>query len=329
MKIPLEVKTEGLYCPAGDFFIDAWKSVPVCIITHAHSDHARSGHGLYISTDYSEELLKYRLGSECKIVSYPYRKKFKMKNCWVSLHPAGHILGSAQIRIEIGNQVCVISGDYKRGVDPTCEPFELQECDTFVTESTFALPIYRWEPGEVTVKRIYEWWQENRSRGFCSVVYCYALGKAQRIMSLLSTLTTEPIYLHGGILPLAEIYKSKNVPLGQFLPVHERTFAGQLILAPPLAKGTPWNRKFYPYRTAYASGWMQVRGIRKQKNVDRGFILSDHADWPDLLKTIQETKASTIFTTHGNAGTLAHYLQDQKINAYPLHGTEILEEGEG
>lgn len=330
-KIPLKVKKEGLYCPDGDFFIDAWQPVPVCLVTHAHGDHAHVGHGLYITTEGSRDFLNYRLGPSLNIQTFPYNKKFKMKNCWVSFHSAGHIMGSAQIRIETEKGVCVISGDYKRVLDPTCDPFELVKSDVFVTESTFGLPIYQWEPSEITIKKIYEWWQENRTHGFSSVLYCYALGKAQRIMSLLTALTDNPIYLHGSILPLADIYAKAKVPLLPFLPISEKSgsFLKELILAPPLAMGSPWLKRFYPYKTGFASGWMQVRGARKQRNIDRGFVLSDHADWSDLLTTIQETEAPIVLTTHGNASTLARYLQEKGLKAFPLEGMEMIEEGEG
>jgi putative mRNA 3-end processing factor len=254
-----------------------------------------------------------------------------LKNCWVSLHPAGHIYGSSQIRIETEQEVCVVSGDYKRAFDPTCKPFEIVECDTFVTESTFALPIYQWESSEISIQKIYDWWMENRARGFNSVLFCYALGKAQRVMKMLSKLNQGPIYLHGAILSIAEIYVKQGISLIPFLPAisQEKTlFRGDLILAPPSAKGTPWLKRFYPYKSGFVSGWMQVRGARKQRNIDTGFVLSDHADWPDLLKTIKDTKASQIITTHGNSVILSRYLNDIGLFSQPLQGTELLEKEE-
>jgi putative mRNA 3-end processing factor len=331
MKSALVVKDQGLFCPSGNFFIDAWAPVPLCVITHAHGDHAIRGHGQYICADSSVELLKYRLGNDIPIQSYPYKEKFQINNCDISLHSAGHILGSAQVRIETDKGICVVSGDYKRAADATCEPFELIKCDLFVTESTFALPIYKWEPSEVIAEKMYRWWMENRSKGLCSVLYGYSLGKAQRIMSLLKEWTNEPIYLHGAILPLTEIYSRAGVSLPPFLPVSENkkgTFLGELILAPPMAKGTPWLKRFYPNKSAFASGWMQVRGAAKQRNVDQGFILSDHADWPELITTIKETGASEVLTTHGSAGILARYLNEIGIKSRPLEGTEILEKEE-
>ncbi|MCE2983930.1 MAG: MBL fold metallo-hydrolase, partial [Parachlamydia sp.] len=185
MKSVFEVRAEGLYCKPGGFYIDAWEPVNHCIVTHAHSDHARFGHGLYQATPETCAILQHRLGPDCPLALLPYHQKIKMKDCWVSLHPAGHILGSAQVRIETEKGVSVVSGDYKRAADPTCEPFELVECDTFVTESTFGLPIYKWEPSEKIAYEIVDWWKENSSNGFASVLFCYALGKAQRLLGLL------------------------------------------------------------------------------------------------------------------------------------------------
>lgn len=329
MKNPLQVKKEGLYCSEGDFFIDAWGPVSNCLITHAHADHTYFGNKFYIAPNFSLELLQYRLGLDASIQTYPYGQKFKMKECWVSFHPSGHILGSAQIRIETKKGVCVVSGDYKRSFDLTCHPFELVPCDLFVTESTFALPIYNWEASEDIAKKIYTWWQENQELGFASVLYCYAVGKAQRILSLLASLTEKSIYVHGAILPICEIYAKHGISLGSFLPISDNTkfsFAKELILAPPIAKGSPWLRRFYPYKSAFASGWMAVRGFRKQKNVDTGFALSDHADWTELLTTIYETQASTILTTHGNALTLANYLKQEGLNAAHLKGLEEIDQ---
>lgn len=326
MTIPVKVKKQGLYCPSGDFFVDAWGPVPLCLVTHAHGDHAYAGHGLMIAAEDSLELLQYRLKG-VNLKTYPYGEKFKVGECWVSFHPAGHILGSAQIRIETKDKVCVISGDYKRAADSTCQPFEVVKGDIFITESTFALPIYHWEESLEVAKKIYDWWLENASQDIASVCFCYSLGKAQRILSLLSTFTDTPIYAHGAILPITEIYAKKGVKFPPFLPISEkRLFAKELILAPPSAKLSPWMKRFYPCKTALASGWMAVRGMRKQRNVDTGFVLSDHADWPNLLKTIVETEAKTVLTTHGNTEILARYLQEQGFDARTLKGLESPEE---
>ena len=325
----LIVKKEGLYCSAGKFYIDAWRPVSLCVITHAHSDHLISGHGKIICSKSSLDLIKHRLGNDTPVQAYGYGEKFILNESEVSLHPAGHILGSSQVRMEIQKKVTVVSGDYKREYDPTCEPFEVVKCHTFVTETTFSLPIYHWEPSEEVIKKIYQWWINNSERGFSSVLYCYSLGKAQRVMALLGSLTNKPVYVHGSILPLAEIYVRMGISLIPFLPISENksfSFKGELIIASPLAKGTPWLKRFYPYKSAYVSGWMQVRGARKQRNVDEGFALSDHADWPGLLKTIKETEAEYVLTTHGNVATFARYLNELGIKSDPLVGSEFYKE---
>ena len=323
--LPIRVEKEGLYCPRGDFHIDAWQPVSTCLVTHAHSDHARIGHDRYFCAKKSLELLHYRLGPQ-KFFPYQFGEKFKLNEAWVSFHPAGHIFGSAQVRIETKDHVCVISGDYKRAKDATCEPFEVVTCDSFVTESTFALPIYKWQDPEVSAQEIFNWWEENRKKRVASIIFCYALGKAERILSLLAPFTDRPCYLHGAILPLSEIYLKNGISLLPFKPViDEEIYPGELILAPPSAQNSRWLKRFYPYKTAYASGWMQVRGMRKQKNVDKSFVLSDHADWPDLLKTINETGASTVYTTHGKAFILSQYLNEKNVHAQSLLGTESLE----
>ena len=205
----LEVRDQGLYCKPGNFYIDAWAPVSLSIITHAHSDHARFGHKHYIATKNTADIFRRRIGTDCPVETWDYEKKVKVGNCWVSLHPAGHILGSAQIRIETQNKVCVISGDYKRAPDPTCEPFSLIECDIFVTESTFGLPIYQWEEAETTVKNILEWWRANKAKGLASVLFCYALGKAERLLALLQNSLDQPIYVHGAFC-LSLIFTAKK-----------------------------------------------------------------------------------------------------------------------
>ncbi len=326
MKI-LQVKPAGLYCKEGDFYIDAWKSVPISVITHAHSDHAYGGHKHYIASHDSKELLLHRLNPHISLQTLRYNEKIKLGNTWVSLHPAGHILGSSQVKIETKYGVAVVSGDYKREQDSSCLPFELVECDLFVTESTFALPIYAWENSNLIGRQIFDWWQENKKNKHPSIIFCYALGKAQHILSLLSQHTDQAVFLHGGCQIFTQIYADKNIPLVPFKPVSDAEngylFTEDLILAPPSSAGTPWMRRFGDCKCAFASGWMQVRGTRRRKNMDRGFILSDHADWPGLIKTVEETKATTVFTAHGSTATLAKYLRENKgINAFELHGLE-------
>lgn len=327
MGIPLKVTSQGLFCITGNFFIDAWKPVPICIVTHAHGDHAYWGHGLYIGSPETIRIIQHRLGKDILCQTLDYYQKIKLGNCWVSLHPAGHILGSSQIRIEDSKRVTLISGDYKRRADPTCKPFEVVECDIFVTESTFALPIYQWPHKEIMDKQIYDWWQENAHQGHPSVLFCYALGKAQRIMSVLKKHSEQTIYLHGAVYALSKLYKEMGVDLIDFATLSEKkeenSFKQDLILAPPSAMGTPWMKRFASCKTALASGWMEVRGTRRRKALDKGFVLSDHADWGDLIRTIEETKAKIVLTTHGNSETLAKFLREEKgLDARELKGLD-------
>ena len=333
MDIPLQVLEQGLFCPPGDFFIDAWKPVPICIVTHAHGDHAYSGHGLYIATEETLRIIKHRMHKDVPSRALNHGEKIKLGNTWVSLHPAGHILGSSQVRIET-ECVTVISGDYKRAHDDTCLPFEVVECDIFVTESTFALPIYQWSSNEFIGQQIAQWWTDNAANDHPSLLFCYSLGKAQRLMSLLAKEKKDStVHLHGAIFSLCKLYEEMGIKTLDFKPVSESakgtSFAKDLIIAPPSALGTPWMKRFPSFRTAFASGWMEIRGTRRRKALDRGFVLSDHADWNALIQTIDETKAKIVLTTHGNSATLAHYLREEKnLDARELKGLDLILESE-
>ena len=304
---------EGLYCEAGDFYIDPWQNVEKAVITHGHSDHARMGSTQYFCADKCLPILKMRLGENLNAVPIPYGKPFYLGETTVSFHPAGHILGSAQVRIEHKGEVWVVSGDYKRTFDPSCDPFEVVPCNTFISEATFALPIYNWETGEETARKIYEWWQSDLERP--SLVFCYALGKAQRILSELTKFTDKKVYLHGAMTELTRIYRESGIPLlpTDLVSLQEKsyTFKGDLILAPPSAHRSVWMKRFKDPQTAFASGWMQVRGTRRRKGYEKGFVLSDHADWNELNQTITETGAKTIYLTHGRTDVLARYLEAQ------------------
>jgi len=304
----------GLYCPDGDFFIDPWQAVDRALITHAHGDHARPGSAAYLCTPGTAALLRRRLGADTVIETVEYRTGRRIGDVSVSFHPAGHVLGSAQIRIEGPDGVWVVAGDYKRAADPTCAPFEPVRCDTFITESTFGLPIYRWDDTAVVMRDIMGWWNGNREAGKTSVIFCYTLGKAQRLLAELAALTDHTVFVHGMMLGMIEAYREAGVELPEVKPVIESkgrsraSFGGELVLAPLSARGTPWMRRLGTISDAFASGLMRVRGVRRQRAYDRGFVISDHADWPALLQTISETGAGRVLATHGHAEPLARHL---------------------
>ena len=311
--------SSGLYCEAGDFYVDPWQPVPRALITHAHGDHARFGSASYLCAVDCVPLLRRRFGADASIESTPYGRPLRLNDVTVSFHPAGHILGSAQIRIEGRDGVWVLAGDYKRASDPTCEAFELLPCDTFVTESTFGLPIYRWDPTDVVIAEIIDWWQANRARALTSVLFCYTLGKAQRVLAELAKVTDTPAFVHGMMIPMIEAYRERGITLLPTRPLIDRprgtSFAGELVLAPLSARGTPWMRRLGDISDAFVSGLMRVRGVRRQRAYDRGFVLSDHADWPALLQTIAETGASRVLATHGHAEPLARFLQSNGLHS--------------
>jgi len=311
----LRTDENGLFCEAGGFYIDPWKPVERAVISHGHGDHARWGSKAYLGAAPSLPILRRRLGEAAVIEGAPFGEPVRINGVTVSFHPAGHILGSAQVRVERDGEVWVFSGDYKRAPDPTCEAFEPVPCDVFITEATFALPIYRWDPASEVAREIWAWWEANREAGRASVLFCYALGKAQRILGELARLTDRTVFVHGSLEPLNECYRTAGVEMLPTRPVSEtargQSFAGELILAPPSAGGSTWMRRFGSAGTAFASGWMRVRGTRRRRGFDRGFVISDHADWPDLLRTIADTGASRVLTTHGYADSLARYLREQ------------------
>lgn len=318
------VKTtaKGLYCPAGDFYIDPWAPVPRAVVTHAHSDHTREGMGEYFAATPSVAILNHRVRN-AQVRGIPYRDPFRLGNATVSFHSAGHILGSAQVRVEAEGQVWVVSGDYKRAADPSCQPFEVVECDTFITEATFGMPIYRWEAGAKVAAEILEWWDENRKREIPSVVFCYSLGKAQRVLAELARLTDRVVYTHGAVESLTQVYREAGTTLlpTQRITDEKKNYDGELILAPPSAYGSAWLRRFPGASTAFASGWMRIRGNRRRKGYDRGFVLSDHADWPELLQTIGESRARRVLVTHGYIDTVVNYLKESGVNAASLQTT--------
>jgi putative mRNA 3-end processing factor len=315
----LIISTEnGLYCPAGDFHIDAWRPVARNVVTHAHSDHARRGSARYLVPDDGVAILKKRLGADIAVDSMAYGQSTTLNGVNLSLHPAGHVLGSAQVRLEHRDEVWVFTGDYKIAADPTCAPFDLVTCNTFITECTFGLPLYRWRDSAVIAAEINAWWRQNIEHGRTSILLAYALGKAQRVLSMLDP-GQGPILLHGAVHALTEIYRSAGVALPPAIyadPEAVKAHRGRaIVIAPPGAEGSPWIRKFHPESVAVASGWMQVRGQRRRQAVDRGFALSDHVDWPNLLATIKATGATHVIATHGYTGPLVRYLREGGLSA--------------
>lgn len=315
----LESDERGLWCAAGGFHVDAWEPVPLAVVTHAHADHARPGCGAYVCTEETAAILRRRLGdegegAELRVVGYGDR--FQLGGVTVSLHPAGHVLGSAQVRIEAGGEVWVVTGDYKREADPTCAPFEVQRCDVLVTEATFALPIYRWPEPESAVRELVAFWDDAREKDKPAIVLCWSLGKAQRILAELARLGIDrPVHAHGSILGLTEIYRARGIVMPELRSATEaskKELAGALVLAPPSARGTTWIRRFTGARFGFASGWMRVRGDRRRRAIDRGFVLSDHADWPSLLRTVDESGARRVLVTHGFSEPLARYLRETR-----------------
>lgn len=314
----LETTDRGLYCPAGDFYVDPWEPVDRAVVTHAHSDHAQPGSARYLTAADGKRLLQERLGSEAEIEALDWGEPLTISGVRVSLHSAGHILGSCQVRIEFKGEVVVVSGDYKMSPDPTCRPFEPVACHTFVTESTFALPIFRWRPAEEVFLDINAWWRESQERGRTAVLYAYSLGKAQRVLAGVDA-EIGPILVHGAVDRYLPAYQKAGIAL----PVTERATAENarmtrgraLVIAPPSAAAHPWLRKFGNLSTAFASGWMQIRGTRRRRALDRGFPLSDHADWNGLLRSIRETRASEVLVTHGYTSVMVRWLQEQGLAA--------------
>lgn len=313
-------RPEGLYCPPGDFYIDPWRPVERAVITHAHSDHARWGSAHYLAQHDSAPILRRRLGEDITLQTLAYGEVIDHHGVKLSLHPAGHVLGSAQVRLEHGGRVWVASGDYKLENDGTCAPFEPVRCDTFITESTFGLPIYRWPTQESLFAEINAWWRANAEAGRASVLYAYALGKAQRLLHGVDA-SIGPIVAHGAVEPINAIYRAAGValPATQYAgdaALDKALLSRSLVIAPPSAGRSSWLRRFGPHPSdAFASGWMLLRGTRRRRGVDRGFVVSDHADWPGLQSAILATGAERIFVTHGSVAVMVRWLGEQGLQA--------------
>ncbi len=316
----------GLYCPPGDFYIDPWRPVERAVFTHAHSDHARPGHGHVLATAVSEGVLRSRLGDDLPLQGLAYGEVVEHRGVRLSLHPAGHVLGSAQLRIEHAGQVWVASGDYYLSAhderNPTCPPFEPVRCHCFITESTFGLPVYRWRRQAEVFGEIDAWWRANAAAGRPSLMMAYSFGKAQRLLAGVDA-SIGPIFVHGAVEPLNEAYRAKGVALPATRVLGDRkadaalkaTLAGALVVAPPSVHASAWARQLGDFSDAFASGWMQLRGARRRQGVDRGFVLSDHADWPGLQRAIAASGAERVIVTHGYEAVMVRWLREQGLDA--------------
>jgi putative mRNA 3-end processing factor len=330
-------RPQGLYCPPGDFYIDPRRPVSRAVVTHAHADHARAGHGHVLATAVSAGVLRARLGAALPLRGLAYGEAVVHNGVRISLHPAGHVLGSAQVRLEHGGRVWVASGDYFLSAfderNPTCEPFEPVRCDCFITESTFGLPIYRWPPQSEVLAEINAWWRGNAAAGRPSLLMAYSFGKAQRLLAGVDA-GIGPIFVHGALAPINDAYRAAGVALpatatltdagAQLAPAE--ALGGALVVAPPAVHASAWARRLGDFSDGFASGWMALRGARRRQGVDRGFVLSDHADWPGLRRAVRLTGAGRIIVTHGQEAVMVRWLREQGLQAESFH-TEYGAEG--
>jgi putative mRNA 3-end processing factor len=313
----LEFTDRGIYCPQAEVYIDPWKPVERALITHGHSDHARWGHAHYLCTREAAPVIRYRLG-EINLETIEFGETRTINGVVFSFHPAGHVVGSAQIRVEYQGEVWVVSGDYKLEDDGLSLPFEPLRCHAFISECTFGLPVYKWQSQGQIFQDINDWWRENQATGKVTLLTGYALGKAQRIMHNLDH-SIGKIYTHGAVENVNEVLRNQGVILPETIRITRETdkkeFMGNIIIAPPSALDGPWMRRFKPVSVGIASGWMSLRGARRRRAVDRGFSLSDHADWAGLNRAIAATGAERIFVTHGYTGIFMKWLLEQGYDA--------------
>ena len=323
----LQFNTNGIYCEKADVYIDPWRPVERALITHGHADHSRYGHRHYMATVQADPVIRYRLGDDISMQTVAYNESIKINGITFSFHPAGHIPGSAQIRVADKKELWVVSGDYKMENDGLSEAFEPVKCDVFITECTFGLPVYQWRPQQEVFSEINDWWRKNSEEGRTSILTAYALGKAQRILTGIDP-GIGPIYTHGAVENVNEVIRSQGYTLPETIHVEgsikKADFKGALVIATPSAIGSSWIRKFRPYSIGMASGWMALRGTRRRRAADRGFVLSDHADWNGLNEAIRLTGASKVITTHGYTNLFSRWLNEQGYEA-----TEAQTEFEG
>jgi putative mRNA 3-end processing factor len=317
----LEFTDCGIYCDAGKFYIDPWKPVDDAVITHAHADHAYTGHKQYLAHHLSREVLLYRLG-DIRLRTIEYGETITKNGVEITMFPAGHVIGSAQIRVSYKGEVWVVSGDYKTEDDGISTPFEPVKCHHFISECTFGMPVYSWKPQSQIFNEVNNWWRSNVSNGVATVIVGYSLGKAQRILQNLD-LSIGNVYTHGVIENTNEALRRNGVVLN---PTERITMQSSkeevrkgIILAPPSSVGTPWMRKFGPYSFGYCSGWMALRGAKRRRAADRGFIMSDHADWNGLVSAIDATDCECVYLTHGYTASFTRYLNEIGFNAREVH----------
>ena len=311
----IEFTDRGLYCRQGDFYIDPWKPVDKAIITHAHSDHAKWGHKYYLCHTFTKPLLQARLG-ENNYQSIEWHETITMNGVQITLYPAGHIIGSSQVKVEYNGEVWVFSGDYKTENDGISGAFEPVKCNVFITESTFGLPIYQWQPQETIFEKIRAWIRKNKEDQKNSVLIAYSLGKAQRLLQAIAPFN-ETVYLHGAVYNMHQAILSTGIQLPTVARVNTESnkndYKSSIIIAPPGADGSSWMRRFLPYENGVCSGWMQVRGNVRRRNADAGFVLSDHADWDGLLSAVKATGAERVYVTHGFQSAFSRYLNEHGI----------------
>ena len=313
----LSFTDRGIYCAAGDFYIDPWRPVARALITHGHADHARYGHSSYMATHQALPVMRHRLG-DIAAQGVHYDEAVRIGGADVTFHPAGHVPGSAQIKVTVAGETWVASGDYKTEDDGLSEAFEPQRCHHFITESTFGLPVFRWQPQTAVAHEINNWWRTCAAHGKTAFLGAYSLGKAQRLMRMLDP-DIGPILTHGAVEATNKVMRDQGIALPETTQltkdIDPKTHTGAIVIAPPSALGSAWAKRFAPRETAFASGWMQLRGIRRRRAGDRGFVISDHADWTGLLSAVKATGAENIYVTHGYTDIFARYLGELGLNA--------------
>lgn len=317
----LEFTDNGIYCKQADVYIDPWKPVDKALITHGHADHSRWGNKYYLCTHAAKPVINYRLGLNINIESVDFGEVRTINGVKFSFHPAGHIIGSAQIRVEYKGEVWVASGDYKTENDGISEAFEPVRCHAFITESTFGLPVYDWKPQSEVYDQMNKWWAQNKQEGKVTIMTAYALGKAQRILQHLDERIGR-IYTHGAVENVNEVIRAQGISLKSTIRVSDEVkkedFKGGLVLTTPGSIGSSWLKRFPSFEIGTASGWMTLRGARRRRAVDRGFVLSDHADWKGLNEAVLATEADRVYVTHGYTHIFSKWLTEKGIQSFTV-----------